>query len=71
MIVQEWETSLLAMQETMDELVKLQSQWLYLHPIFSSPDIVDQMTEEANLFTDVDSNWRKARLITRQSENSK
>ncbi|KAL1115990.1 hypothetical protein AAG570_005485 [Ranatra chinensis] len=56
--VREWYELLDTVNKTIDEWGKVQIQWLYLLPIFSSKDIIAQMPEEGILFQDVDQTYR-------------
>ncbi|KAJ8683862.1 hypothetical protein QAD02_019654 [Eretmocerus hayati] len=58
---------LLRIQNTLDEWAKVQVQWMYLLPIFTSKDIIAQLPEENILFVEVDATFRKAmQNVTRE-----
>ena len=57
--ITKWENNLLRTQENLDVWLKVQSAWLYLEPVFSSEDILNQMPVEGGIFKDVDYQWRQ------------
>ena len=57
--VKAWYDKIVRINSTIDVWGKVQSQWLYLLPIFSSKDIVSQMPNEGVLFREVDGTYRR------------
>jgi len=53
-----WEDWLQYTQVLFEYWVKVQSVWLYLEPIFSSPDITKHLPMEAEEFKKVDDEWK-------------
>ena len=48
--VRDWYLTLSRMIQTIDQWGKVQQQWLYLVPFFSTPDIICELQEEGVLF---------------------
>lgn len=56
--VKAWEDRMIFIQDAISEWLRVQSQWLYLSPIFGSQDITRQMPNESRMFKAVDEKWR-------------
>jgi len=56
--IEEWNAKLLLCSDCVDEWIKCQGQWMYLQPIFDSPDIMKQLPSENKKFKSVDKAWR-------------
>lgn len=56
--IDEWAAKLFYVSETLDAWVKVQRAWMYLQPIFDSPDILKQLPTEGKKFKIVDRKWR-------------
>ncbi len=54
-----WEDKLLHATALMEAWVSCQRAWLYLEPVFGSPEIMRQMPREGRKFAAVDSVWRR------------
>lgn len=68
-VIEDWNAKLLLVQDTLEEWVKCQGQWMYLQPIFDSPDIMKQLQQETKRFKSVDSTWRNIMSTTKQAPN--
>lgn len=54
-----WYNKLIRMNDTLEQWGRVQANWLYLLPIFSSKDILAQMPDEGRLFVQVDSIYKR------------
>lgn len=56
--VEQWQKDLLLFQETLDEWLNVQKNWMYLESIFSSPDIKKALPSESGKFAEIDKQWK-------------
>ena len=64
--VDSWRSKLMHFQETLDEWLTCQRNWMYLETIFGSPDIIRQLPGPAKTFQAVDKSWK---LIMKQTND--
>lgn len=57
--IDEWNSGLLNMMDTIDMWMKVQNAWMYLQPIFDAPDIQKQLPFENKKFKGCDKQWRQ------------
>eukprot|EP00435_Cladocopium_sp_Y103_P046086 s1680_g13.t1 len=65
--INEWNTRLMRVSETLEEWLKCQKSWMYLQPIFDSDDIMRQLPTEGKRFKHVDATWRQEMINTREN----
>ncbi|TMW63012.1 hypothetical protein Poli38472_005630 [Pythium oligandrum] len=56
--VEGWRKRLVTLQETLDEWLLVQKNWIYLENIFSAPDIQRQLPDASKIFQHVDASWK-------------
>ncbi|CAE7211449.1 DNAH6 [Symbiodinium sp. KB8] len=56
--VEQWQKDLLLFQETLDEWLNVQRNWMYLESIFNAGDIKKQLPAESAKFQEIDGQWR-------------
>ncbi|EQC26205.1 hypothetical protein SDRG_15942 [Saprolegnia diclina VS20] len=56
--VETWRRRLVGLQETLDEWLLVQKNWMYIETIFSAPDIQRQLPDASKVFAHVDASWK-------------
>uniref|UniRef100_I3MYF0 Dynein axonemal heavy chain 6 n=1 Tax=Ictidomys tridecemlineatus TaxID=43179 RepID=I3MYF0_ICTTR len=57
--VDDWQKQLALFNQTLEEWLTCQRNWLYLESIFNAPDIQRQLPAEAKMFLQVDKSWKE------------
>lgn len=57
--VDDWQKQLSLFNQTLEEWLNCQRDWLYLESIFNAPDIQRQLPAEAKMFLQVDKSWKE------------
>ena len=65
-----WRSKLMHFQETLDEWLTCQKNWMYLETIFSSADIIRQLPGPAKTFQTVDKSWKVIMKATNDEPNA-
>ncbi len=56
--INDWFSNLKKISDIMEEWTKLQMNWMYLQPIFDSPDISKQLVRDYKNFKSIDQFWK-------------
>ena len=67
--IEDWNNKLSIVSDLLEEWIAVQRAWLYLEPIFASPDIIKQLPQESKRFLTVDKNWRTALASATRNPN--
>lgn len=70
-LVDRWERVLSAISETLDALLLVQRQYLYLDTIFRGEDIRKQLPKEALAFDHIQIKWKEITLYLFETRNSR
>lgn len=62
-----WKQTLIKVQETLEEWTRTQRGWMYLQPIFNSPDIANSLEDATHQFSLIDKMWRNIMQSTEQN----
>ena len=62
--INNWERDLLTIRDCLSVWIKVQTNWLYLQPIFLSPDIKKAMVQEYKNFDNIDKRWKDLMSLT-------
>ncbi|CAG9319005.1 unnamed protein product [Blepharisma stoltei] len=65
----EWEKTLKIISDLINEWTRVQKYWLFLDPIFSSPDLAQQMANEAKKFAEADYDIKKMISLIYESKS--
>jgi dynein heavy chain, axonemal len=65
-----WEAQLSLASEIVESWLTVQRAWMYLEPIFASPDIMQQLPVEGKRFATVDRTWRKTSVFISKASDS-
>lgn len=57
--IEDWNRKLNMISDVLEAWMSVQRNWLYLQPIFESPDINRQLPLEGKKFATVDKSWRQ------------
>ena len=67
--VEAYQKKLVLLQETLDEWLACQRNWMYLENIFAAPDIQRQLPAETSKFEKVDKSWKGIMRVVNTNPN--